>query len=157
MIGYEPQSLNEQLWSKAHGNFSLVLDGDNIFLYCLDSWNRIRFLFGFSNTGSWKAPFLEASEYGQHRSALPVVLMNSTATLPHKDNYYYNGKRDARISMSRRTTRDPVLWVGSDDMRFSIGMGIHQAQVPDSSSLSPSGMFPSIIVIAILVIGCFCA
>lgn len=154
LFGYGPQSLNEQLWTKDHGTFSLGLEGDNMFLYCLDFWNRIRFLSAFSNVGSWQSPFLDASVYGQNGSALPVVLRNNTITLPHKDNYYYNGERDARIQSLRRSIRDADQWVGDDSLRFSIGMGINQVQAPPSSARS---MFSCPIHALALAVGCFTA
>ena len=151
IFGYGPQSLNQQLWTKDQGTFSLGLDGDNVFLYCLDRWKRIRFLSGFSNIGSWKPPFLEESEYGQNSSALPVSLVNSTVTLPHKKNYYYNGARDARIHLLRQNIRVADMWAGDDELRFSISSGIHQVQTP-SSALSRPNSFMVCLLCALSIV-----
>ena len=154
LFGYGPHSLNQQLWTKDQGTFSLGLDGDNIFLYCLDRWKRTRFLSGFSNTGSWKPPFLEESEYGQNSSSLAPSLTNNTVTLPHKKNYYYNGERDARIHLLRRNIRVADMWAGDDELRFSISTGIHQVQTPSSALSKPSSFMMSLLGALSVVYSC---
>jgi hypothetical protein len=119
LFGYGPQATYGNRWIKERGTFSLGIDGDNIFLYCKDSYNNIRFLSGFSNFGGW-SPELEPM-YATNSSALPDSLRNSTITLPHLDNFHYNGPRDTRVSLLKQDIRNASEWVGTDDTRYEMG------------------------------------
>jgi hypothetical protein len=121
LFGYGPQADLNELWTKDQGTFSLGLDGDNIFLFCLDSMNKIRFLSAFTNAGAWKPPNLHSLEYGHNTSALPETLVDSEVAVSNRLNYHYAGPRDARINLLRRSILDPEEWAGSNEVRFRMG------------------------------------
>ena len=134
LFGLGPQVTYGDRWVKERGEFSLDTNGDNIFLYCKDSLNRIRFLSGFSNFGGWSSE-LESS-YATNSSALPDSLVNSTITLPHMNNYHYNGERDTRISLLRQNIWNANLWTGSDLTRYEMG----EVRKDDSAGVSISSV-----------------
>lgn len=147
LFGFGPQADLNELWTKDQGTFSLGLEGDTIFLYCLDGLNKIRFLSGFSNAGRWKAPFLNHSEYGHNSSALPESIVNSSIALPHLFNYHYAGPRDARINLLRRSILDPYEWEGSNLLRYRMGT------VPDTDRLISGGAPTGKVALAALCVG----
>lgn len=147
LFGYGPQALYGNRWMKSQGLFSLGMDGDNIFLYCKNSLNKIRFLSAFSNFGSW-SPELMGS-YATNASALPSELLNSTITLPHHYNYFYNGPRNTRISLLRQSIRNASLWEGSDMSRYEIG-GTTQVVQASGTFSTPKSAFCGVMLVSVL-------
>lgn len=121
LFGYGPSVAHNERWTEDEGTFSLGLDGDNIFLYCLDRFNEIRFLSAFTNSGDWQQPNLDFAAYGRNSSALPESVENASLALPHLLNYHYNGPRDARIKLLQRSIFYPNEWEGSDELRYYVG------------------------------------
>lgn len=145
LFGYGPQAAYGDRWIKERGTFSPGTDGDNIFLYCKDSLNKIRFLSAFSNFGEWSPPMV--SMYATNSSALPQSLLNTTVTLPHMDNYHYSGIHHTRVSVLRRSTRDASEWTGSDVERFNVGAAPDQIK---SAATTLLGLACSNILVFIL-------
>ena len=123
----------------AKGNFKLGLNGDNIFLYCKTNSYSTRFLSGFTNNNDWASPFLNESDYGQESSALPDALAQSSINLPHLNNYFYNGPRDARVNLLRRSIVNPKEWQGSNEQQYSIFETEVVGEAEDSSSAARAG------------------
>ncbi|CAB9523990.1 Extracellular ribonuclease [Seminavis robusta] len=145
VFGYGLRANLGTRWTKVAGTFTLGLNGDNIFLYCLDNDNKIRFLSGFTNNYDWAPAFLDASDYGHNSSALPDSLVNSSIKLPHQYNYFYNGPRDARVNLLRRSILDPNEWEGSNDLRYSIDKP-DEEEASSSSFVSWGSSFATLIV-----------
>lgn len=150
LFGYGPQAALNELWTKDQGTFSLGSHGDNIFLYCLTSLNQKRFLSAFSNAGPWKPPHLDQAQYAQNRSALPDALVGSEVSLPHLMNYHYNGPRDARINLLRRSILDPAEWQGSNVVRYR--MEAIEEDADGSSGVMPRIFFACSVLSLILVL-----
>jgi len=168
LFGYSTQALEDGLWRTDRGTFSLGLVGDNIFLYCKDNLNQIRFLSGFTNAGEWKQPNLESWEYGLEYSALPEDLQQSVSSIaltPHYLNNFYNGPRDARLTLLQRNIHDPTLWKGSNQLRYSMtgsiessaGTNALRSEVTSSSSSSSVRVFGTFIsmVVATTTASCW--
>lgn len=120
-FGYGPSPNLGDQWEVESGEFSLGTEsGDNVFLYCVDADDKIRFLSGFSNAGNWSLPGLTAEDYGEAMSALPADLVGAAIVLPHLDNYFYNGSRSEVINLLRADMLNPAAWAGDDENRFGI-------------------------------------
>ena len=144
LFGYGGPSVNfGDQWIAERGTFSLNTDeGDNVFLYCIDADSKIHFLAGFNNYGNWSDLGLTLEEYGESKTAMPDEIRRATITLPHMDNYFYNGSRDETIFLLRADMLNPASWVGDNEGRFGV-------QVEDSSSLT-STMTSTILLVGSL-------
>lgn len=99
-------------WTVEEGQFNIGTQGDSIFLYCILGDGERKPLMGFTNTGSWADPGLDASEYGSGKSALPDTLIEKgSIVLPHFDNYRYKvGNQPFKKEELQSMMQDPNNW-----------------------------------------------
>ena len=107
------------VWQSVGGNFALSASGDTVLLYCETDTQEIVHISGFSFSGDWMSKGLTESEYGTDSSALPESLEDAIVTLPHMDNYMYNGTRSGTMSSLISSITSRVHWIGSNSGRFS--------------------------------------
>ena len=126
-------------WQPEDGLMRFGEDGENLFLYCIDADDNIKFLSGFSNDETWKLPGLTAEEYGTTSSALPDALLNANILLVHRDNYRFNGTVEGTpVDVMRDNIRNPNLWDGDNDARF--------ARIGEASGVWSWSIFASTVV-----------
>merc|ERR1712150_121407 len=117
VFGFGDSSLMyNNIWSTQSGSFSLSASGDSIIVYCLDSSTAdFNFLTALSYKAStWNDPNLSSSDYGSGGSALPLSLVDSSISLPHYDNYVYEGITSGSATALKSALTTSSNWVGSN-------------------------------------------
>ena len=148
-------------WESEGGQFQLSASRDTILLYCRqesattsttsdNNTNSIRFLSAVDYSGDgWMESNLEESVYGTGSSALPSELASAqlgALSLPHFDNYYYNGSTEGTILELQTSLSDPGEWRGSSaasDILLSLRPTFTVTSSPSSPGTSPSASPPS--------------
>jgi hypothetical protein len=111
-----------ELWEEPEGLFDLSINGDNIFLYCIDADDLPHFITGFSYAGDWfDVDDIDPADPPIDRSALPEDLFEfGSVALPHFDNNLYIGNLTAFKSELLAAFMEPGNYEGSDDLRFGL-------------------------------------
>lgn len=121
-FGYGENSPFAEQWEVvSDGPFDFGINGDQVFIYCVDADDLPNILFAFSNTGNWSDPGL--AEYGPDESALPDKVAGvGSLVLPHQDNCNYQGITTGYKSDLLTAFVDPENWVCSDNSRFNLDL-----------------------------------
>mmetsp|Transcript_38460 Transcript_38460/g.115321 ORF Transcript_38460/g.115321 Transcript_38460/m.115321 type:complete len:747 (-) Transcript_38460:197-2437(-) len=132
VFGYNDASLpHYSLWTHVSGSFSLSSSADAVHVYCLGTdpltgQNTVPYhlsALSYSNSG-WSSPDSDPSAFTSGQSALPDSLPgNAVVTLPHRDNYRYNGVRSGTRSALLGFISAPVEWSGGDNAGFDVTSG----------------------------------
>jgi hypothetical protein len=122
VIGFGPQlegAIGSSDWEEVRNNFELSIDGEQIFLYCVDANDDLRHLNALSYNGPFQDPGLQ--NYGYNESSLPISLRDvGSVVLPHKNNYNYAGVTSVEDEVLRLAIENPDNWLGSNDARYTL-------------------------------------
>lgn len=118
--GESPFNANwEMLTDEGGGLFDLSVEGDQIFIYCLDADDLPNIIWGFNYNGAWSEAGLE--DYGSDKSALPTELENlGSNSLPHADNCVYSGELTGRKAELQVLFMNSTNWKCLDESRIEI-------------------------------------
>jgi hypothetical protein len=147
MGGESPYNENwVMLTEEGGGLFDLSVQGDQLFIYCLDADDLPNILWGFNYNGAWSEAGLE--DYGNDKSALPTELENlGSNSLPHADNCVYSGELMGRKAELQVLFMDAANWKCLDESRIEIDNKDAETQTSDAVAT------PSVATTILVLIG----
>ena len=122
IFGYGDKFPGNEYWVLQEGEFSLSVEGEQVFLFCLSADGSPRPLAGISLNGNFSAAFLPIEQYDAFHSALPDSLAQvGSVALEKMPNYVYNGPGTALTNDALRLAlQDKDNWQGSENNRFGL-------------------------------------
>ena len=138
IFGYGNGMPGSEYWVLEEGDFSLSVEGEQVFLFCRSADGSPRPLSALSYNGNFSAPFLPIEQYDNFHSALPDNLVESgSIALPTMSNYVYNGPGTALTNDALRLEiQNPANWEGHDRNRF----GLKNFDTSDSAARWSTGV-----------------
>jgi hypothetical protein len=133
----------KMLTEEGGGLFDLSVQGDQLFIYCLDADDIPNILWGFNYNGPWSEAGLE--DYGNDKSALPTELDNlGSNSLPHADNCVYSGELMGRKAELQVLFMDAANWKCLDESRIEID---NNSTTPTTSAATATTVTTTVLVL----------
>jgi hypothetical protein len=136
----------EMLTDQGGGMFDLSVQGDQLFIYCLDADDIPNILWGFNYNGPWSEAGLE--DYGNDKSALPTELENlGSNSLPHADNCVYSGALMGRKAELQVLFMDSANWNCLDESRMEIDTSNSTTTTSGATATATAAVTSTILVL----------